>query len=281
MRFYVTHSTAYRFDAEVRLEPHTFRLRPRSDGAQRLCTFEIEISPAPAGSSECLDQDGNAVRQAWFEAPTRQLRVDTRFEVETLRENAFDFLLTAEATFLNRFSYSEPWNRLLAVYSSSAGVPASVVEFAHSMAQAAGGRTMPFLAVLNRNLYDGWRQVVRPSGPPSPSAATLDSREGSCRDLAVLFCDACRAVGIAARFVSGYERATAGNDHPYMHAWAEVYLPGGGWRGYDPARGLAVAEDHVAVAAAAAPALAAPVSGTFRGVATAHMEITISMRTES
>ena len=60
--------------------------------------------------------------------------------------------------------------------------------------------------------------------------------EGACRDLAALLSEACRAVGLAARFVSGYERAAAGEGHAYMHAWAEVYVPGGGWRAYDSSR---------------------------------------------
>ena len=276
----MNHATSYSYDVPVYLEPHVVRLRPRSDGSQRLLNFKIKIDPKPSGIADSLDQDGNATTQTWFDAPSPQLRVETSFEVETLRENAFDFLLPADAMHVNPFSYAEPWRTLLAPYIDSVNVSSSVAEFARQMARTAFGRTMPFLGVLTRYLFDGWSQIVRADGPPHSSEATLDSHEGSCRDLAVLFCDACRSLGLAARFVSGYERASAGNDHPYMHAWAEVYLPGGGWRGYDPSRGLAVTTDHIAVAAARSPSLAAPVSGTFRGAPAARMEATISMRTE-
>ena len=81
----------------------------------------------------------------------------------------------------------------------------------------------------------------------------LRDREGSCRDLAVLFCAACRALGLAARFVSGYERDASLQENGDLHAWAEVYLEGAGWRGYDPSRALAVAASHVAVAASSDP----------------------------
>ena len=60
MKINVTHSTVYRYDFPVYLEPHIFRLRPRESSAQRLIAFDIQIAPAPAGTTECLDQDGYA-----------------------------------------------------------------------------------------------------------------------------------------------------------------------------------------------------------------------------
>jgi transglutaminase-like putative cysteine protease len=86
-------------------------------------------------------------------------------------------------------------------------------------------------------------------------------------------------MGIAARFVSGYELGSAMNPNGGdLHAWAEVYLQGGGWRGYDPSRGLAVADDHIPVAASSDPALASPVSGSFRGSAHSSIQFQISMQ---
>ena len=86
----------------------------------------------------------------------------------------------------------------------------------------------------------------------------------------------CHSAGLAARFVSGYAHVDDHGDHE-LHAWAEVYLPGGGWRGYDPTHGLAVADRHVALAAAALPADAAPVSGAFRGSAGATLQTTVDV----
>jgi len=65
-----------------------------------------------------------------------------------------------------------------------------------------------------------------------------------------------------------------------MHAWAEVYLPNAGWRGYDPSRGLAVSNAHVAVAAGFDCELAAPISGTFTGTGGATMTASIVMNAE-
>ena len=137
---------------------------------------------------------------------------------------------------------------------------------------------MPFLTTLTRRLHEEFAHTIREEGAAEPAESTLAARSGSCRDLSVLFCEACRSRGIPARFVSGYEREAAVQEPAHMHAWAEVYLPGGGWRGYDPSQGLAVSTAHVALAAAADPLLAAPVSGTYRGKAQARMSYSIAMQ---
>ena len=67
-----------------------------------------------------------------------------------------------------------------------------------------------------------------------------------------------------------------------MHAWPEVYLPGAGWRGYDPTHGLAVADGHVALAAAAEPSGAAPTRGSVRGGdVRAEMEVHLEIQTRA
>jgi transglutaminase-like putative cysteine protease len=73
--------------------------------------------------------------------------------------------------------------------------------------------------------------------------------------------EACRAVGLATRFVSGYQEGDLSTDDWELHAWAEVYLPGGGWRGYDPTHGLVVSDRHIALVASANSLYTAPVVG--------------------
>jgi transglutaminase-like putative cysteine protease len=275
MRISVVHSTVYRYQKPVHPEPHTFRLRPRDDAAQRLVRFALEISPSPAGRNECLDQDGNVVTEAWFNGPLTELAVRSSFEVETRRENPFDYLPHVPAA-----AYPEPLRSALAPYLEAENPAGPVSGFAAAIAAAEGRGTLPFLTALNQHMFETFRHVTRDDGPAYPPEITLSAGEGTCRDLAVLFCSACRTMGIAARFVSGYEREAALQERADMHAWAEVYLPGGGWRGYDPSQGLAVATSHVAVAAAADPRLAAPISGLYRGDARSEMQFTISMEVE-
>jgi transglutaminase-like putative cysteine protease len=278
MRISATHSTVYRYDFPVYLEPHIFRLRPRMNSAQRLLAFDLQITPTPAGITECLDQDGNLALNAWFNAPTRELSVMSRFTVELLRENPFDYLI-GESLKLPLW-YREPLCAALTPYRQDAHVAESVKQYAKSVGANAQSNALLFLTALSRQIYQTFRQTVRPDGLPWPSDRTLSRMEGSCRDLAVLFCDVCRVMGIAARFVSGYECASAGRQDSYMHAWAEVYLPIIGWRGYDPARGLAVSNTHVAVAAGFDPDLASPVAGWYSGGSQSRMEASLHLQVD-
>ena len=121
----------------------------------------------------------------------------------------------------------------------------------------------------------------RPTGAPQTPAETLARGRGACRDQTVLFVALCRAAGLAARFVSGYQdRSAMETDRRYLHAWPEVYLPGAGWYGYDPTRGTAVSNGHVALAAARDPAGTLPVEGSYFGTATSRMEFALTIRAD-
>ncbi|HEY1755087.1 MAG TPA: transglutaminase family protein [Bryobacteraceae bacterium] len=279
MKISVTHSTVYRYEFPVFLEPHIFRLRPRTNSAQRLLAFDIQIAPMPAGTTECLDQDGNLALNAWFNSSTQEMSVIARFSVEMLRPNPFDYVIAGESLNLPLW-YREPLCAALTPYRNDTHVAESVKQYAKSVAAGAQWNTLSFLMALTLQIFQTFHQVNRPYGDPWTSDRTLSSMEGSCRDLAVLFCDVSRVMGIAARFVSGYECASAGLPNADLHAWAEVYLPGIGWRGYDPARGLAVSNGHVAVAAGFDHDLASPVAGWYSGASRSHMEASVNLQVD-
>jgi transglutaminase-like putative cysteine protease len=264
MLFEVTHVTTYKYSRPVFLEPHTLRFHPRSDGQQRVNRFELSVNPQPEVMTECLDCEGNVVTEVWFGSLTDAFEVTVRFVVETLRRDPFDYLLAPAAEKLP-IQYPDEARPSLVPYLESAGVDNSVAEFAQSVAQQTKGQTVPFLFLLTQQIHDVCRNVIRQDGDPLPAGVTLAARQGSCRDLTVLFMDACRTRGIASRFVSGYQEGVSGLSERDLHAWAEVYLPGGGWRGYDPTLGLAVSNRHIAVAASRTSHGAAPITGTFRG----------------
>lgn len=270
MRYRASHETRFRFSSPVFLEPHTIRLRPRSDSWQRLDRFEIALEPKPSLLAETVDAEGNDVAHAWFSDMTDSLAVRTDFVVETLRSNPFDYLVLDDRALRLPVKYpSDLRMQLASAIKRAEPDEGSVSAFANSLASRSHGNAVQFLSLLSQEICGAHEVVPRNSGDPHPAAETLRMRQGACRDLAVLFMDCCRSLGIASRFVSGYQEEIPERGERHMHAWAEVYLPGGGWRGYDPSQGLAVSDRHIAVAASAVPRLAAPTSGTFRGDASA------------
>jgi len=277
VRFHIKHATEYFYSRPVFLEPHIVRLRPRCDGAQDLTAFHLDIEPKPQMTAESLDLEGNTVLCAWFSGLIRSCRIETRCEVETRRANPYDFLLTDPACERLPADYAPDLQPRLAPYRRPNANPSGpVAGLAREAADSAGGDTLRFLPGLTERIAREFEVEIRDEGDPFDAGTTLAARRGACRDLAVLYVECCRCLGLAARFVSGYQEGEDRPDRRYMHAWAEVYLPGGGWRGFDPTGAVAVADRHVAVAAAAEPAGASPLSGTFRGTgATSRIEAQI------
>ena len=85
--------------------------------------------------------------------------------------------------------------------------------------------------------------------------------------MATLFIEACRLIGLAARFVSGYLHAPASEaGYGSTHAWSEIYLPGAGWKGFDSTSGEVAGSQHIAVAVSRHPEAVPPIAGAFVGV---------------
>jgi transglutaminase-like putative cysteine protease len=258
--------TRYRYSRPAFLEPQIVRLTPRSDPAQRLTDFRIDFTPEPAGVAQYLDAEGNSVVKAWFEGLTDSLIIHSRFLARTLRSNPFEFLLEGDADYRLPIVYRGPEAAALERFLvNGSRVGAATANYTQDVMEAARGETLRFLHGLNQRIYEEFRIVLREEGDAYSAEETLGEREAASRDVANLFIECARVVGLAARFVSGYQAGDPDQTKSRLHAWAEVYLPGAGWIGYDPTHGLAVADAHVAVAAAPTPAGAAPLTGWFRG----------------
>lgn len=266
MRISITHNTTYKYNEDVFLDPHTIRLRPKCDASQTLISFEIEIDPRPDGMTNIVDVAGNDSICAWFSGRHGHLNITTKSVVDTLRVNPYDYIITEPGVTKIPAFYPKYYLPALRSFMARNTEPEGQVDkFAFTVFEESGPDTLAFLAALNSRVYNDFEQVIRHEGPPYPAEVTLGFGRGACRDLTMLFIEVCRSVGLAARFVSGYREAELMSGERQLHAWAEVYLPGGGWRGYDPSSGLAVADSHVAVAAGVIPEEAAPVTGSYRG----------------
>jgi transglutaminase-like putative cysteine protease len=262
MIFKVRHSLKFRYTTPAVLGPQTLRLRPREDGSQRVLDFHAQLTPEPSLLSTCLDEHGNVETRAWFVGMTGGLDVLAECTVETLRQNPFDFVMDEDLGAL-------PWGRRLvdARPALAACVPGGeqpeAAALAMALARESNGNALAFLMRLNKWLSEKLTYEKRPEGAPQSPAETLHRGVGACRDRAVLFCAAARSQGLAARFVSGYAEGDPEKRLKDLHAWAEVFLPGAGWRGFDPSTGLACGDRHIPLAAAPDPLGAAPLLGRY------------------
>jgi len=276
MLFEITHRTRYHYSCPVFLEPMTVRLRPRSDAAQTVRSYSVKCTPGSGGISHCIGLDGNNVDTIWFSGLHEDLLIEVCSVVETHCDNPFNFLVTDPVALSLPVKYEPHLAFVLAHYLTNDSDDPLLEEFAAEVMQAAKHETIPFLTLLSDRIHHRFEYMLREHGDPWTAEETIKQGRGSCRDFAVLFIDICRRAGIAARFVSGYCIGDEAADS-YMHAWVETYLPGAGWRGFDPSLGLSISNDYIAVAAGQRPQDAAPTNGSFRGSAVATMKTEISI----
>ncbi|QNN20940.1 transglutaminase family protein [Planctomycetales bacterium ZRK34] len=273
MDFAITHTITYRYSRPVFLEPKTVRLRPRCNAYQKLKEFTLDIDPAPAGRCDHIDAVGNGATLLWFSDLHGSMTITARSQVRTLLINPFDYLVTPPEALSLPMVYPLSYAGALSPYLFRAAPCQAVNTMARRILDENDDNTQAFVNAMMLELNREYEQIIRHEGDAWPAAKTIELKRGSCRDLAVLYIDACRSVGLAARFVSGYKHFVDSIDAGELHAWVEVYIPGAGWRGYDPSEGVVVADRHIALAADAEPAGAAPTTGTFRGTgATSHID---------
>jgi transglutaminase-like putative cysteine protease len=266
----VHHQLRYAYDMPVVLTPHTLYLYPRTYPYQRLLRYELTIDPLPSKVVRNVDVEGNVQQLVYFSGPTNQLTITAQIEMESDPFNSLDFVLYPFETQLVPFPYPAQVRSLLAPYLIREGATEAVEQWARQIAAGAGWQTVPFLIALSAAIRQ-FTYTVREEGAPLPPEQTLHERQGSCRDYTTLYMAACRSLGLASRFVSGYLFGSAQQEHQ-LHAWAEVYLPGAGWRGFDPTENTVVVNNHIFLASSARAELTIPVSGTFTGKAQSSLE---------
>jgi transglutaminase-like putative cysteine protease len=277
----ITHQLCYEYDRPVFLEPIIVRLCPRNDQIQRLLAFDLDLGPTPAGVTRILDPHDNQATVIWFEDMHERFDLCSRATVRISSHQPFAYLLTDAAAERLPVAYDATLTGSLAVYRERCDNALAIDALVAEMRAESSDHTLEYLRLLVVNIPKRCGQVHREDGVPHPPSQTLESGEGSCRDLAVLFMELCRSVGLAARFVSGYCTLPSLHETTELHAWAEVYLPGAGWRGYDPTVGVATADQHIVVAAAADPINAAPTHGTYRGTAQSQFGYEIRIEPDS
>jgi transglutaminase-like putative cysteine protease len=265
-RLRIKHVTEYHFPAEVTLNPHKLLLRPREGHDVRIESSKLHITPAYniKWQRDVLD---NSLAIVSFLERSNKLTIASEVTIQHYEQAPYDFRAEGYAVSYP-FTYDLQEQADLAAFQSPIFVndQAAVNNWLQQF-QLYGMETYSLLLKLNQSINQNFSYQMREeAGVQSPSL-TLSNGSGSCRDYATLFIEACRNLGLASRFISGYIHAPATEyGNAATHAWAEVYLPGKGWKGFDPTSGEITGNRHIAVAVARDPEMVSPVSGSFIGL---------------
>ena len=265
-RLQINHVTTYEFTETVTLLPHTLLLRPREGKDIRIESAKLSI--VPAHQLQWLrDVYDNAVALATFTEPAKRLSIESRLTLQHYDDQPLDFLVAdyavrypfqydpAERVDLSPYLHElfEQDRPVLNAWLQQFWQPGQVVE------------TYLLLEWINKAIATGFAYQRREKPGVQTPAATINKNCGSCRDFAALFIESCHYLGLAARFVSGYVYSpTPVSGQGATHAWAEVYLPCTGWKGFDPTSGQVVGNDHIALAVGRHPESLPPVAGSFK-----------------
>lgn len=273
-RYKIIHRTYYNYSAPVILGPHNLLLRPREDYELRIESFALTITP-DASLLWHRDVEGNSVAIATFSLPASQLLIESEVIIQQYNESPLDFLVSDYAL-RYPFSYQGEDNILLSAYKAlpdQATIDVVNTWISNFWKPDEAIQTYTLLQRIAEYIHQSLTYRVREEPGVQSAVNTLSCGTGSCRDFAFLFMEAVRCLGLAARFVSGYLYAPLMAEIGSTHAWAEVYLPGAGWKGFDPTIGKIVGSDHIAVAVARLPEAVPPISGSFAGSAVSSLNV--------
>ena len=287
-RLTVRHVTVYRYRQPVAFGPHRLMFRPRDSHDLRLVTTALKIEPA-ATVRWLHDVFGNSIAIANFAERADVLRFESRITVENFGLEDTDFPVEEYA---QSYPFSYPIAEqpdLVRLRERHYPDPDHEVDrWAKRFVRERGlSDTRDILSAINQAIHEGFAYERRYAVGIQTPAETLTVKSGTCRDFSLLMMEAVRALGFAARFVTGYlyDPSLDGADGGMVgagdtHAWATIYLPGAGWIEYDPTNGVVGGRNLIRVAAARDPSQAVPLSGTYLGASEdfVDMEVSVEVR---
>src|SRR5580704_16252847 len=274
----LTHKTHYRYDRRVSLGPQVVRLRPAPHCRTSILSYSLKIRPENHFINWQQDPQSNYLARLVFPEKATEFFVQVDLVAEMGIFNPFDFFLEPYAEQCP-FSYDAVLARDLRPYLEVEPAGPLLSEFLAKV-PCVPIRTIDFLVALNQRMKDELGYVIRMDPGVQTCEDTLRLKSGSCRDSAWLLVKVMRHLGLASRFVSGYliqlqadvkpleGPAGPAADFTDLHAWAEVYLPGAGWIGFDPTSGLLAGEGHIPLACTPDPGSAEPISGVLSAAKT-------------
>jgi transglutaminase-like putative cysteine protease len=278
-RIRIIHSTEYHYHAPVTFGPHRALLRPREGHDLHIESTRLKIEPK-ADVRWVRDIYGNSIAIITFAEPARKLSLFSEVNVDLYDATPIDCVIDPLA---QSYPFQYAANEQVEI------IPYRVPSYPHDgpavqqwlLNLYSPGQlinTSDLLNKLNARIYEAFRYNARYDPGVQLPCQTLALGSGSCRDYAVFMMEAARHWGFGSRFVTGYIQMGEGQ-HGATHAWTEVYIPGAGWRGFDPTNNKLAGSEHVSVAVAREQDKASPLSGSWDGPPDAwdRMEVSVQV----
>ena len=282
----IRHITRYQYKSPVPFGEHRLMFRPRDSFDQRLINFGLAISPLPKTLRWLHDPFGNCIAVASFGGEADELVFDSTVVVDHQLILAPDFLLEAYAqSYPFAYSAEEMPDLGRLIERQYLDPDHQVDRWARQfLRQGRATDTGELLMTLTTAIKESFVYNHRSERGTQDPLQTLTTGRGTCRDFAVLMIESVRALGLAARFVSGYLHVPSAAQREFhgggnTHAWCQVYLPGAGWVEFDPTNGNVGNANLIRIAVARDPRQALPLSGTFTGGESTFLGMTVSVET--
>lgn len=266
--FDITHSTEYEYSEPVAHSTHVFRLHPSEDHVQELVQATLKIS-SEGQMMQYEDVFGNQSIHYLINKPYSSLKIEAKSRVKIYAQPADDHTLTLRQSSIPLVWM--PWQRqMMLSYLLPPELPETqlheLTDYAMSFVKRNDGRLIDTLNDMNTRIYRDFEYVPGYTSLHTTPFEVYTSRKGVCQDFANLFICLAQLLSVPARYRMGYIHTGADYKNKIQseasHAWAEVYLPYIGWRGFDPTNGCVVGQDHVRVACGRNYRDATPTSGT-------------------
>lgn len=264
MRLIVDHLTRYTYAAPVRGVVQSHRLMPSACDGQTVLDWRVTVSDGIAGG---FFRDGAGDRiQSWaVQGPVSEIAVRVQGTVETrdLAGVLRGHRETVRPEVYLRETAATAADDALQALAATAGAGANPLDAAHRLAGVVAEAIAYKPGVTHAH---------------TTAAEALKLAEGVCQDHAHALIAVARVAGIPARYVSGYLFATEdGTPHEAAHAWAELWVPGLGWVGFDPANRCCPDDRYIRLGSGFDALDAAPIRGTARGPGAETMDVTVSV----
>ena len=264
MRIRIDHSTRYEYAHPARFIVQMLRLTPRSCENQQVRDWRIETD-VDARLRKGEDAFGNIVHSLYTERPTDVLTIRVTGEVSTVEAGGV-VRGQAERLLPTVFLRETPLTR----------ADAAIVDYAGNIRQ---GSALDRMHQLMGGLHQDVAFEVGATSATHTAAEAFSQKRGVCQDHAQIFIAAARHLGVPARYVSGHlNRSDGQHDQDAAHAWAEAWIEGLGWVGFDPANGVCPTEHYVRVAVGLDALGATPIRGTSYGGGLENLTVALHVR---